>query len=157
MRVQDVTPPDPEAGDLRSGLLIRTATPEIGRQWTDTGELYEERDLKGRTEGDTRTVPGASRVEAHLAAARAWRGARRAVPLPPVFGLPTGKRVYGSRHTRLTRWLNDGFPPAQAAEWAGNGVPVLLVTPSRCADGQFPDLKKRREAPADLPELPGAG
>ncbi|MET8964187.1 hypothetical protein ABZX69_32760 [Streptomyces sp. NPDC004074] len=104
MRVQDVTPPDPEADNPWSGLLIHTATPEIH-----------------------------------------------------VFGLPTGRRVYGNRHTRLTKWLNDGFPPAQAAEWAGNGVPVLLVTPSRCADGQFPDLKKRLEAPADLPELPGAG
>ncbi|WP_340379051.1 hypothetical protein U5640_29330 [Streptomyces sp. SS7] len=27
-------------------------------QWTDTGEIHEERDLKGRAEGETRTVPG---------------------------------------------------------------------------------------------------
>ncbi|MGW5324884.1 hypothetical protein [Streptomyces sp. NPDC004014] len=28
--------------------------------------------------------------------------------------------------TRLTKWLNDGIAPAQAAEWAGNSVAVLL-------------------------------
>ncbi|WP_329227957.1 hypothetical protein [Streptomyces canus] len=30
----------------------------VGKQWTDTGEIHEQRDLKGRAEGETRTVPG---------------------------------------------------------------------------------------------------
>jgi hypothetical protein len=58
MRVEEVTLPAPDARDQWSELLIHTATPEIGKQWTDTGEIHEKRDLKGRAEGDTRTVPG---------------------------------------------------------------------------------------------------
>jgi hypothetical protein len=65
--------------------------------------------------------------------------------------------VYDNRHTRLTEWLNDGVPPAQVAEWAGDGVAVLIATCARCGDGQLPDLKRRFEAAGDLPEAPGAG
>lgn len=82
---------------------------------------------------------------------RAWRGARKAVLPPHVFESPTGRRVYDNRNTRLTKWLNDGIPPAQVAEWAGNGVAVLLATYARCVDGQLPDLKRRLEAAGDLP------
>ncbi|MGW2488753.1 hypothetical protein ACWCV9_16290 [Streptomyces sp. NPDC001606] len=90
---------------------------------------------------------------------RAWRSARKAVLPPHVFESPTGRRVYDNRNTRLTKWLNDGVPPAQVAEWAGNSVAVLLATYARCVDGQLPDLKRRLEAAGDLPEteLPGAG
>lgn len=78
--------------------------------------------------------------------------------LPPrVFEPPAGRRVYDNRHTRLTKWLNDGVPSAQVAEWAGNSVTVLLATYARCVDGQLPDLKRRLEAAGDLPEASGAG
>ncbi|UKY50311.1 hypothetical protein [Streptomyces inhibens] len=69
---------------------------------------------------------------------------------------PLGKRVYDLRHTCLTNWLNDGAPPAQVAEWAGNRVPVLPATYARCISGQLSDLKKRIEAGGDLSELPAA-
>ncbi|MFF2202004.1 replication initiator [Streptomyces sp. NPDC058145] len=90
---------------------------------------------------------------------RAWRNARKAVLPPHVFGSPTGRRVYDNRNTRLTKWLDDGIPPAQVAEWAGNRVAVLLATYARCIDGQLPDLKRRLEAAGDLPEpeVPSAG
>ncbi|MET8815402.1 hypothetical protein ABZW47_25795 [Streptomyces sp. NPDC004549] len=65
--------------------------------------------------------------------------------------------MYGIRHTRLTKWLNDGIPPAQVADWAGNSVPVLLATHARCVDGQLPDLKQRLEAAGDPPERPDVG
>ncbi|MES4890253.1 hypothetical protein [Streptomyces sp. NPDC096012] len=167
MRVQDVTLPGPDAADQWSELLIHTATPEIGRrvgkQWTDTGKIHEERDLKGRPEGETRTVPGhpaltrilrqhiedgqlqpgdllvqsaTGGILAGSVIRRAWRSARRAVLPEHVFESPTGKRVYDDRHTHLTKRLNDGIPPAQVADWAGNGVPVLpAATPavSRCS------------------------
>ncbi|WP_406413999.1 hypothetical protein [Streptomyces sp. NBC_01614] len=156
----------------------------VGKQWTDTGEIHEERDLKGRAEGETRTAPGhpalarilrqhiedeqlkpgdllfqgeAGGILAGSVIRRAWRSARKAVFAPHVFESPTGRRVYDNRHTRLTKWLNDGIPPAQVAEWAGNSVPVLLATYARCVGGQLPDLKKRLEAAGDLPELPDAG
>ncbi|MFJ8779752.1 tyrosine-type recombinase/integrase [Streptomyces sp. NPDC102476] len=184
MRVWDVRLPDVDADDQWCELMIHTATPEVGKQWTDMGEIHEQRDLKGRAEGETRTVPGypdltrilRQHIEdeelkpgdllfqgenggilAGSVIRRAWRSARRAVLAPHVFESPTGKRVYDNRHTRLTKWLNDGIPPAQVAEWAGNSVPVLLATYARCVDGQLPDLKKRLEAAGDLPELPDAG
>ncbi|MFE5682563.1 tyrosine-type recombinase/integrase [Streptomyces sp. NPDC056512] len=183
MRVSDVNLPDADAVDQWCELLIHTATPEVGKQWTDTGEIHEERDLKGRAEGDTRTVPGhpaltrilrqhiedeelkpgdllfqgeKSGILAGSVIRRAWRSARRAVLAPHVFESPMGKRVYDLRHTRLTKWLNDGIPPAQVAEWAGNSVPVMLSIYARCVDGQLSDLKKRLEAAGDLEDLPAA-
>ncbi|WP_247689822.1 hypothetical protein [Streptomyces sp. RK62] len=134
-------------------------------------------------DGDTRTVPGhpaltrilRQRIEdeglkpgdlqfqgengdilAGSVIRRAWRSARRAVLPPYLFESPTGKRVYDNRHTRLTKWLNDGVPPAQVADWAGNSVPVLLATYARCVEGQLPDLKRRLEAAGDLPDLADA-
>ncbi|WP_237536339.1 hypothetical protein [Streptomyces sp. SID5785] len=58
LRVWDVNLPGVDADDQWCELLIHTATPEVGKQWTDSGEINEQRDLKGRAEGDTRTVPG---------------------------------------------------------------------------------------------------
>ncbi|MGW7579173.1 hypothetical protein [Streptomyces sp. NPDC054765] len=88
---------------------------------------------------------------------RAWRTARLKVLSDEDFASPLGKRVYDLRHTCLTNWLNDGVPPAQVAEWAGNRVPVLLATYARCISGQLSDLKKQIDAGGDLPEVPAAG
>lgn len=88
---------------------------------------------------------------------RAWRSARVKVLTPDEFASPLGKWVYDLRHTRLTKWLNDGIPPAQVAEWAGNSVPILLAIYARCVSGRLSELKKRMEAGEDLPELPDAG
>lgn len=120
VRVKDVILPASGDEDQWSELLIHTATPEVGRQWTGTGKIHER-------------------------------------CCPHVLGSLTGKRVYDNRHTRLTKWLNDGIPPAQVVDWAGNSVPVLLATYARCVEGQLPDLKRRLEAAGDLPELPDVG
>ena len=38
--------------------LFRTAQPEVGKNWTDDGEIHEERGLKGRTtRGSYRATP----------------------------------------------------------------------------------------------------
>ncbi|NEE21617.1 hypothetical protein G3M58_86040 [Streptomyces sp. SID7499] len=122
MRVEDVvTLSDPDAVDQRCELLIHTATPEVGRQWTDTGGIHEQRDLKGRAEGETRTVPGdpvlmrilrqhiedeqlkpgdllfqgeSGGILAGSVIRRAWCNARKALLPPHVFESPTGQRVY---------------------------------------------------------------
>ncbi|MFF8013298.1 hypothetical protein [Streptomyces sp. NPDC007929] len=65
-----------------------------------------------------------------------------------------GKRLYDLRHTCLTTWLNNGIPPAQVAEWAGNSVPVLLATYARCITGQLAELQQRIEGPQRLPAGP---
>ncbi|MGW3659648.1 hypothetical protein ACWD6R_30105 [Streptomyces sp. NPDC005151] len=53
----------------------------------------------------------------------------------------------------MTNWLNDGVPPAQVADWAGNSVPVLLAIYARCVTGHLHDLKRRIERGGELPEV----
>ncbi|MFD0330453.1 tyrosine-type recombinase/integrase [Streptacidiphilus monticola] len=53
LRVSDVTLPEEGWGEL----TVHRATPEVGRQWTDSGEIHDNRPLKGREAGDTRLVP----------------------------------------------------------------------------------------------------
>lgn len=184
MGVADVRLPDEDAEDQWCELLFHTAQPEVGKNWTDDGEIHEERGLKGRASDDTRVVPGHPSLTRILrehikntnleprdllfqgekgdmlagsVIRRAWRSARGKVLTAEEFASPLGRRVYDLRHTCLTNWLNDGIPPAQVAEWAGNSVPVLLATYARCISGQLPDLKQRILARGDLPELPEAG
>lgn len=75
MWVKGVTLPAPGAEDQWSELLIHTATPEVGKQWTDTGKIHEERDLKGRAEGGDPHRAGTSRSDADPAAAHRGRAA----------------------------------------------------------------------------------
>ncbi|MFF1295611.1 MULTISPECIES: tyrosine-type recombinase/integrase [unclassified Streptomyces] len=184
MGVADVRLPGEDAEDQWCELLFHTAQPEVGKNWTDDGEIHEERGLKGRASDDTRVVPGhpsLTRIlREHIKKAnlkpgdllfqgekgdmlagsvirRAWRSAREKVLTTQEFASPLGRRVYDLRHTCLTNWLNDGIPAAQVAEWAGNSVPVLLTTYARCISGQLPDLKQRILARGDLPELSEAG
>ncbi|MCD2466800.1 tyrosine-type recombinase/integrase [Streptomyces sp. MBT42] len=177
--VGDVRLPDAGADDQWGELLLHTAHPEVGKQWTSTGEVREHRGLKGRAADDTRTVPcrpALTRIlRAHIekeglkpgdllmqgekggdlagsVIRRAWRRARKEVLTTYEFGTPLGRRVYDLRHTCLTNWLNAGVPAATVAEWAGNSVPVLLATYARCIDGQLDDLKHRIEQAGELPD-----
>ncbi|OEJ26832.1 mobile element protein [Streptomyces agglomeratus] len=184
MYVRDAVLPDEEDEDQWSELLFHTAQPEVGKQWTDTGEVHEERGLKGRAAGDTRNVPcrpALTRIlREHIKTEklkpgdllfpgekggllagsvfrRAWGTARKKVLTADECASPLGRRVYDLRHTCLTTWLNNGVPPAQVAEWAGNSVPVLLATYARCISGQLKDHQKRIEATPDLEERHGEG
>lgn len=85
---------------------------------------------------------------------RAWNRARVAVLPEHEYNPPTDKRVYDLRHTCLTTclttWLNNGVPPAQVAERAGNSVPVLLATYARCITGRLAALQERIGGPQRL-------
>ncbi|MFI1183355.1 site-specific integrase [Streptomyces sp. NPDC020799] len=180
MYVDDVLLPPEDAEDQWCSVLFHTAKPEVGKNWTDDGDLHEERGLKGRAEDDTRVVPGPPELtriyREHIreeglkpgdrmfqgekggilsgsVARRAWGAARREELTDREYESPMGKRIYDIRHTRLTKWLNDGIPPAQVAYWAGNSVAVLLSFYAGCIEGQLPDLKRRMEAQGDLPEV----
>ncbi|MEU7163861.1 site-specific integrase [Streptomyces morookaense] len=173
MYVDDVLLPPEDAEDQWCNLVIHTAQPEVGKNWTDDGALHEERGLKGRAEQDTRVVPGPPPLTRTLRAyiraeglkpgdrmfpgefggilsgsvtRKAWRAARKAELTEREYATPMGKRIYDIRHTRLTEWLNQGIPPAQVAYWAGNSVAVLLAFYAACIEGQLPDLKRRMEA-----------
>ncbi|MFI1013023.1 tyrosine-type recombinase/integrase [Streptomyces sp. NPDC020965] len=173
MLVSDATLPEEGWGEL----LVHTAQPEVGSRWTDTGEVHEERGLKGRAEGDTRPVPAHPTLVAVLrdliedydlkpgdilfqgegggmlagsVYRRVWGKARKEVLPEHECASPVGKRVYDLRHTCLTGWLNSGIPPAQVAAWAGNSVPVLHAIYARCVTGQLKDYQKRIEAAQGL-------
>lgn len=182
MRVRDVHLPAEGDADRWGELLFHTARPEVGKQWTDSGEIHEKRGLKGRAADDTRPVPcrpALTRIlREHIKGEelnpgdllfqgeqgdvlagsvfrRAWRTAREKVLTPDEYASPLGRRVYDLRHTCLTTWLNNGVPPAQVAEWAGNSVPLLLATYARCISGQLKDLQKRIEAGDELRDPSG--
>ncbi|MBU7598953.1 tyrosine-type recombinase/integrase [Streptomyces sp. P38-E01] len=176
LRVGDAALPSTGWGEF----LVHEAQPEVGSQWTDTGEVHEGRGLKGRGEGDTRTVPIHPSLVVILRGAiqkydlkptdllfpgekgdmlagsvfrRVWAKARKQVLPEPELKSPTGRRVYDLRHTCLTTWLNSGIPAAEVADWAGNSVQVLLATYARCIVGQRDDYLKRTEEGQDLPQV----
>ncbi|MFJ4710198.1 tyrosine-type recombinase/integrase [Streptomyces anulatus] len=175
LRVSDASLPETGWGEF----IVHEARPEVGSQWTDSGKPHDDRDLKGRAVGDTRTVPIHPDLVAFLREIidryklkptdllfpgenggmlagsvfrRVWEKARKAVLKPHEFQSPAGKRVYDCRNTCLTAWLNKGIPPAQVAEWAGNSVPVLLATYARCINGQLANYLRQIEDVRYVPE-----
>lgn len=132
LHVSDAALPDGGWGEF----LVHRAQPEIGKQWTDSGDVHEERELKGRAAGETRPVP------VHPALVGLLREVIDVQPWTWRHPLPRG------------RWWDAGrfgVPPAQVAEWAGNSVPVLLSTYARCLVGQRDVLLKGVEGAQALP------
>ncbi|MET8554824.1 site-specific integrase [Streptomyces sp. NPDC004959] len=161
-----------EDGDPVWGeVIVHEAQPEVGSGWTDSGEPHEERGLKGRPKGDTRTVPLHPDLVALLRALiaklqlskgdllfpgqlkgqmlagsvlrRIWDKAREDVLPSHVYRSIAGERVYDCRNVCLTNWLNAGIPPATVAYWAGNSVQVLLTVYARCITGREADYLRR--------------
>lgn len=159
-----------EPADDWGELHFASAAPFAGREWTDDGSLREERALKHRAEGQTRTVPCppalTKLLRAHLAEfgtgpggrlfagvrggelpsityRRVWAKARRAALTPQDVASPLAKRVYDLRHACVSTWLNAGVPATQVAEWAGHSVEVLLRIYAKCIVGQDKAAKRR--------------
>jgi integrase len=151
-------------------LHLRTATPDVGSEWTDDGSARERRQLKHRAEGDSRIVPTHPELtkilREHLAQFGsapdgrlfsgvrggelptityrcAWIKARQAALTTTEQASPLARRPYDLRHACLSTWLNGGVYPTQVAEWAGYGVDVLLRIYAKCVVGQD-ELAKRR-------------
>ena len=170
LRVWDATLPDTGWGEL----LVHTATPEVGKQWTNSGEVHDKRHLKGREEGETRPVPCCPELTAILREyvereglkpgdllfqgegggvlagsvyRRTWNRARKEVLTPAEYASPVAKRVYDLRHSCLTERLNMPIPPAKVATWAGNSVAVLLEIYALCIDGEDDDPEAAHRRP----------
>ncbi|MGW0195921.1 tyrosine-type recombinase/integrase [Nonomuraea sp. NPDC003201] len=151
-------------------LHLLKAAPYSGREWTDTGTARQERALKHRAEGHTRTVPIPPPLvrilRAHLAEfgkgpdgrvfygvqggelpfityRRAWKAARKTALTDKEFASPLAARPYDLRHACVSTWLNAGVPAPQVAEWAGHSVDVLLRVYAKCIVGQD-EIAKRR-------------
>jgi integrase len=166
-----ILPPHNRPGDDDWGELhIRSATPDVGSEWTDDGSPRERRQLKHRAEGDSRIVPTHPELtrllREHLdkfgtasdgrlfggvrggelptiTYRRAWIKARETALTAAEQASPLARRPYDLRHACLSTWLNGGVYPTQVAEWAGHGVDVLLRIYAKCVVGQD-ELAKRR-------------
>ncbi|MEV0065409.1 integrase [Amycolatopsis sp. NPDC050768] len=159
---------DLKAADLeipaegRGWLRLGSARPQIGGEWTDSGEHSEARQLKHRARGSTRSVPVASELtellHAHIAIfgtapdgrlfrgirggslntsvyQRVWSATRRDVFTPTVAVGPLAKRPYDLRHAALSLWLRTTGDPTLVAKWAGNSPAILLKTYAKCVSG----------------------
>jgi integrase len=150
---------------------LDAAEPHAGKEWTDSGENRDRRQLKQRARGETRTVPCPPELTALIRAHvdrfgygpdgrlfagernktelpkgtinRVWREARQEVFTPEVAASPLAATPYDLRHAAVSTWLNGGVPPTQVAEWAGHSVEILLKIYAKCLDGGGELLRQR--------------
>lgn len=146
---QDCTLPRGQWGTVKA----RHTKPTAGKRWTDTGNIHDDRGLKGRSETEVRPVPIppilvdiilAHIEEFGLAAdgrivrnerggvpvsftlTRAWQEARKFALTPEQVDSPLADTPYTGRHTALSLQLSAGVDPADVARRAGNSIEVLL-------------------------------
>ncbi|MFD6793295.1 MULTISPECIES: tyrosine-type recombinase/integrase [Prauserella salsuginis group] len=170
LKKQNLSMPASGWGELR----IEDSRPEVGRGWTDSGEVSEEGALKHREAGESRTVPvtpeltemlhnhlfaystardgrlfrGSWRQDTMLSSsvyARTWAAARAAVLTPEVAAGPLAKRPYDLRHACVSQWLSSGVEPPRVARWAGHSLSVLLRVYAKCIDGGEQAARERVE------------
>lgn len=155
-------------------LTIDTAEPYAGREWTDSGNNRDRRQLKQRARGESRTVPCPPELTAHLHShirqygtapdgrlftgerntgelpkltiTRAWKRARQAAFTPEVAAGPLARTPYDLRHAAVSTWLSGGVPATTVAAWAGHSVEVLLKIYAKCLDGETIAVQRRIEA-----------
>ncbi|OIQ85808.1 tyrosine recombinase XerC [mine drainage metagenome] len=142
LRIQDCTLP----ADGWGKLLLAKSAASAGKDWTDSGEVRDDRGLKQRKVTDRRSVPippelvkilkirisdrtdgpvfigKRGTVVSDSAISRAWTAARMNNGIPPDV-LP---RVYDLRHLTASIWLNAGLPANVVAERLGHSTEVCL-------------------------------
>jgi integrase len=144
-------------------LTFGDSVPAPGKQWTDDGEVHEERGLKGRSRRSVRKVPippelvGILRehierfgttTDGRLFRSeyggkpiqpstwwQVWRKVRSLALTPEQFATPLMKRPYDLRHAGITWRLNSGVPAPDVAKWAGHSVEVLTRIYAGCVAG----------------------
>ncbi|MFI0086462.1 tyrosine-type recombinase/integrase [Streptomyces bobili] len=168
LRRQDCTLPDSGWGSL----ILEKSRPTVGKRWTGTGAVHDDRGLKNRPANETRVVPVPPRLVQMLRAHieefgtakdgrlfanerggvvasttywRVWDEARHLALTPEQAASPLAARPYDLRHAALSSWLNAGVDPTEVAERAGNSVEVLLSRYAKCLDGRQ-DVANRRIA-----------
>lgn len=153
---------------------LETAEPYAGKEWTDSGQNRDRRQLKQRERGTVRTVPCPPELTAliwehlnlfgfgpdgrlfvgerndqelpKLTIVRAWQRARRTVFTPEVARSSLAGTPYDLRHAAVSTWLHGGVPPAQVAEWAGQSVEILFRIYAKFLDSGKEEYYRRIEA-----------
>jgi integrase len=143
-------------------LYVARTTPEVGKRYTDSGELHDEKGLKHRPDDEVRPVPVPPELVAilrwHLEEfgtapdgrlfrqpkggvvgsstyTQVWRAARALALTPDQVASPLAARPYDLRHAAVSLWLNAGVPATTIARRAGHSVDVLLRVYANCIDG----------------------
>jgi integrase len=145
-------------------LLLEKSAPRAVARYTDSGEGWEERNLKRRPDGATRPVPippALVRIlHRHIDTfgttpdGRLFRGPKTGAPLhssvytaawqkvralglsPEQQASPLAEDPYSLRHAAVSTWLAAGVSPVEVAERAGHSVAVLLKVYAKVLDGQ---------------------
>jgi hypothetical protein len=143
-------------------LTFSDSSPAAGRDYTDDGQVHEDRGLKGRARRAVRIVPippelvvllrahidrfGTApdgRIFRSVSGAKihpstywgVWQKARALSLTPERLATPLMQRPYDLRHSGVTWRLNSGIPAPEVAKWAGHSVEVLTRTYARCVAG----------------------
>jgi integrase len=155
-------------------IQFSVAEPHAGREWTNSGENRDRRQLKQRAVGESRTAPCppelTALLNAHVARFgtgqggrlfvgqrnhnelpkgtinRVWRESRRRAFTGSVAASPLARTPYDLRHAAVSTWLNGGVPATDVAMWAGHSVEVLLRIYAKCLDGGVEQLRQRVDA-----------
>jgi integrase len=149
---------------------LAASQPRAGTEWTDDGASREERGLKHRPPGETRSIPIppilVTMLRAHIARygttpdghlfrtarggplndtgwGEVWQRARPIALTPAQQASPLARRPYDLRHAAVSLWLNAGVPATEVARRAGHGVAVLLKVYANCIDGQAGPANQR--------------
>ncbi|MGW5680334.1 tyrosine-type recombinase/integrase [Nonomuraea sp. NPDC003754] len=160
-------------------LLLEASRPEVGKDYTDNGDLHDDRGLNGRSRKTVRLIPIPPELvellRQHIARygvapdgrlfrsesgkpipkstySRLWTKVRWLALTPEQVHSPLMGRPYDLRHAGVTWRLSAGVPAAQVAEWAGHSVEVLQRIYHRCMDG-YDDvwIDRMNQARRDLP------
>jgi len=137
-------------------VYLSKTTPEVGKRYTDSGELHDNKGLKHRPDAEVRPVeilrwhmdefgivqdgrlfrqPNGG-VVGSSTYAQVWRAAREIALTPDQVISPLAGRPYDLRHAAVYVWLNaPGVPALTFARRAGHSVDVLLRVYANCIDG----------------------
>lgn len=154
---------EPGPKDNWGEVVIREAAPEVGKRWTGSGKHRDRPQAEGRAAGGSRVVPCAPQLTGILprhyarfgegpdrlvffgvqgrqlvtgAYSRAWKRARVQVLDHEQQASSSASTPYDLRRACVSTWLEEGVSPAQAAEWAGHGLEVLMGVYARCISGR---------------------
>jgi len=166
LREPDLVLPDSGWGRID----LASSAPRAGTWWTDDGASRQERGLKHRPAGETRSIPippvlvellrnhlkrfGTATDGRVFSTARGgplndtgygevWERARRAALSPAQQASSLARRPYDLRHAAVSLWLNSGVPATEVARRAGHGLAVLLRVYANCIDGQAAAANQR--------------
>ncbi|MFF5128197.1 tyrosine-type recombinase/integrase [Streptomyces syringium] len=153
-------------------VLLHRTRPTVGKLWTGTGNVHDDRGLKNRPAKDTREVPIPPQLVAifrdHVDTfgtaddgrlffnergglvssstySRVWEEARQLALPPAEQSSLLADCPYAARHSALSTWLNSGTDPTEVAMRAGNSVEVLLTRYAKCIAGRFEIANARIE------------